>query len=224
MFISYLGTRLTLEEAAETFSRGLREAKQVVVLGDGAPWIWKLVSEQLRGAVQIVDLYHAQQHVWEVAHAVFGHSSPQATSWAELACRLLVHGQVEELVMAIAALPKIPPEPNESRSVPEKAVDYFTTNAQRMRYPAFRAESACMSAVASSRRLVKRWSAPARSGLACAGPPKDSMPCWPCVPQCSMRRTTSSGNNSHALLPKYLQLFHTPGKQECIYSCCLGRV
>jgi len=120
---------------------GLREAKQVVVLGDGAPWIWKLVSEQLRGAVQIVDLYHAQQHVWEVAHAVFGHSSQQATSWAKQACTLLVHGQVEELVTVIAALPTIPPEPNESRSIPEKALDYFTTNAQRMRYPSFRAEA-----------------------------------------------------------------------------------
>jgi hypothetical protein len=147
---------------------GLREAKQVVVLGDGAPWIWKLVCEQFPGAVQIVDLYHAQEHVWQVAHAVFGHSSPQATSWAELACRLLVHGQVEELVMAIAALPKIPPEPNESRSIPEKAVDYFTTNAERMRYPAFRAqgmhvgsgivEAACKTVVSTrAKRTGMRW-------------------------------------------------------------------
>ena len=58
---------------------GLRQAKQVVVLGDGAPWIWKLVSEQFPEAVQIVDLYHAQQHVWEVAHAVFGPGSQQAS-------------------------------------------------------------------------------------------------------------------------------------------------
>ncbi len=147
---------------------GLREAKQVVVLGDGAPWIWKLVSEQFPGAVQIVDLYHAQQHVWEVAHAVFGPGSQQASSWAKQACRLLVHGQVEELVMAIAALPKIPPEPNESRSVPEKAVDYFTINAERMRYPAFRAqgmhvgsgivEAACKTVVSTrAKRAGMRW-------------------------------------------------------------------
>lgn len=147
---------------------GLSEAKQVVVLGDGAPWIWKLVSEQFPGAVQIVDLYHAQQHVWEVAHAVFGQGSQQATSWAQHACTLLVHGQVEELVRAIAALPKIPPEPNESRSIPEKAVDYFSTNAERMRYPAFRAqgmhvgsgivEAACKSVVTTRlKRTGMRW-------------------------------------------------------------------
>jgi len=147
---------------------GLRQAKQVVVLGDGAPWIWKLVSEQFPEAVQIVDLYHAQQHVWEVAHAVFGHGSQQASHWAQLACTQLVHGQIEELVTAIAALPPIPPEPNESRSVPEKAVGYFTTNAQRMRYPSFRAqgmhvgsgivEAACKTVVSTrAKRAGMRW-------------------------------------------------------------------
>ncbi len=147
---------------------GLKEAKQVVVLGDGAPWIWKLVSEQFPGAVQIVDLYHAQQHVWEVAHAVFGVGSQQASHWAELACTQLVHGQIEELVTAIAALPTISPGPNESRSVPEKAVDYFTINAERMRYPSFRAqgmhvgsgiaEAACKTVVSTrAKRAGMRW-------------------------------------------------------------------
>ena len=51
---------------------GLEQAQQVVVLGDGAPWIWNLVAEHFPEAVQIVDLYHAKEHVWDVAHAVFG--------------------------------------------------------------------------------------------------------------------------------------------------------
>jgi hypothetical protein len=63
-----------------------------------------------------------------------------AEGWAKDACELLVHGNIEELVATIAALPPIAPEPGESRSVPEKAVDYFTTNAERMRYPTFRAQ------------------------------------------------------------------------------------
>jgi hypothetical protein len=148
---------------------GLSRAKQIVVLGDGAPWIWKLVAEHFPGAVQIVDLYHAQQHVWEVAHAVFGPSSQQACIWAKQACTLLVQGKIEELVAALGKLPKIAPAPDESRSVPEKAVDYFTINAELMRYPAFRAESACMWAVALLRQLVKPWWIPAPSELACAG-------------------------------------------------------
>jgi hypothetical protein len=147
---------------------GLSRAKQVVVLGDGAPWIWRLVAEHFPDAVQIVDLYHAQQHVWEVAHAVFGRSSQDACIWAKEACSLLVHGQIEELVTAIGKLPTIPPAPDESRSVPEKAVDYFTTNAARMRYPSFRAqgmhvgsgiaEAACKTVVDTrAKRAGMRW-------------------------------------------------------------------
>src|SRR5207302_7155228 len=57
---------------------GLSRAQQVVVLGDGAVWIWKLVAEHFPDAVQIVDLYHAEEHVWEVAHAVYGSQSQHA--------------------------------------------------------------------------------------------------------------------------------------------------
>ena len=54
---------------------------------------------------------------------------------------LLEAGQIADLVSAIATLPPIPPEPGQARSIPERAVDYFTTNAERMRYPVFRAEA-----------------------------------------------------------------------------------
>lgn len=147
---------------------GLSRAKQVVVLGDGAPWIWKLVAEHFPGAVQIVDLYHAQEHVWDVAHAVFGSGNQEGCIWAKQACTLLVHGQIEELIAAIGKLPTIPPAAEESRSVPDKAVDYFTTNAARMRYPDFRAqgmhvgsgiaEAACKTVVETrAKRAGMRW-------------------------------------------------------------------
>jgi hypothetical protein len=147
---------------------GLSRAQQVVVLGDGAPWIWKLVAQHFPEAIQIVDLYHAQEHVWEVAHAVFGPGSQRACSWAQQACTLLVHGQIEDLVQAIDQLPKIAPPEGSSRSVPEKAMDYFSTNAERMRYPAFRAqgmhvgsgiaEAACKTMVETrAKRTGMRW-------------------------------------------------------------------
>ncbi|MEO8953588.1 MAG: hypothetical protein ABI396_03700 [Ktedonobacteraceae bacterium] len=147
---------------------GIEQAQQVVVLGDGAPWIWNLVAEQFAGAVQIVDLYHAKEHVWDVAHAVFGGSSAAGTAWATHACSLLEQGQCEALVSAIKALPSVPPEPGHARSIPERAVDYFTTNAQRMRYPDFRAqgmhigsgiaEAACKTIVSTrAKRCGMRW-------------------------------------------------------------------
>jgi hypothetical protein len=147
---------------------GLSRAQQVVVLGDGAVWIWKLVAEHFPDAVQIVDLYHAEEHVWEVAHAVYGSHSQQAGIWAKQACTLLSHGKIEELVEAIGKLPTLLPAEGESRSVPEKAVDYFTSNAERMRYPAFRAqgmhigsgiaEAACKTVVETrAKRSGMRW-------------------------------------------------------------------
>lgn len=150
------------------YQSGLSQAKQVVILGDGAPWIWKQAEEHFPGAVQIVDLYHAEEHVWQVARASFGPQTEAAAVWAKDACDLLVHGKIEELVIAIAALPPIAPNPGESRSVPEKAVDYFTTNAQRMRYQTFRAqgmhvgsgiaEAACKTVVATRlKRSGMRW-------------------------------------------------------------------
>ena len=147
---------------------GLEQAQQVVVLGDGAPWIWNLVTEHFPEAVQIVDLYHAKEHAWDVAHAVFGRGTAVGTAWATHACSLLEQGQSEALVSAIQALPPIAPEPGQARSIPERAVDYFTTNAQRMRYPLFRAqgmhigsgiaEAACKTIVSTrAKRCGMRW-------------------------------------------------------------------
>jgi hypothetical protein len=119
---------------------GLARAEQVVVIGDGAHWIWDLADEQFPGAVQIVDLYHAQEHVWDVAHAVFARTTGEGISWAKHACDLLIHGKIEDLVAQISELPPVAPPPGKSKSVPEQAMGYFTTNAERMRYPAFRAQ------------------------------------------------------------------------------------
>jgi hypothetical protein len=51
----------------EAWKRGWSRAKKKVVIGDGAEWIWNLVAEHFQGAIPIVDLYHARQHLWEVA-------------------------------------------------------------------------------------------------------------------------------------------------------------
>jgi hypothetical protein len=52
---------------AEAWKRGWEWATTKIVIGDGATWIWNLADQHFPGAVQIVDLYHARQHLWEVA-------------------------------------------------------------------------------------------------------------------------------------------------------------
>ena len=63
--------------AREGQRRGFDQAPRRVVLGYGAPWIWKLADEQFPGAIQIVDLYHAKGHLWDVAKAMYG----AGTAW-----------------------------------------------------------------------------------------------------------------------------------------------
>lgn len=148
---------------------GLDQAQEVVVLGDGAAWIWRLADEHFPQATQIVDLWHAQQHVWTVAHAVFGRGALAGAVWAEQACGWLVQGDIERLVAAIQALPAVSPEPGQARSIPEVEADYFTGHAARMRYPAFRArglqvgsgiaEAGCKTVVTTrAKRSGMRWS------------------------------------------------------------------
>ena len=147
---------------------GLAQTEELVILGDGAPWIWNLVAEHFPTAVQIVDLWHARQHVWQVANAVFGATTAKGEAWAELQCQLLEEGNIEALVEAIALLPPIAPPPTRTRSIPEQAMGYFITNAARMRYPVFRArgmhvgsgiaEAACKTVVSTRmKRSGMRW-------------------------------------------------------------------
>jgi Uncharacterised protein family (UPF0236) len=147
---------------------GLQRCEQVIVLGDGAAWIRRIVTEQFPQAIHIVDLYHAREHVWKVANAVYGRSTSQGAAWAHAVCDLLCEGLIEEVAKRIEALPAIAPEPGAARSVPQIEADYFLTNAERMRYPRFRAqgmhigsgiaEAACKTVVSTrAKRSGMRW-------------------------------------------------------------------
>lgn len=57
---------------AEALRRGLGRAKRVLVIADGAVWIWNLVKDRFPEAIQRLDLFHAAQHLWAAAEALFG--------------------------------------------------------------------------------------------------------------------------------------------------------
>jgi hypothetical protein len=60
----------------EAWDRGWSRAQKKVVLGDGAEWIWNVADEHFPGAVQIVDLFHAREHLWESARPLSGRRCP----------------------------------------------------------------------------------------------------------------------------------------------------
>jgi hypothetical protein len=66
---------------AEAIQRGLLQAAHVLVLADGAVWIWNLVADRFQDAAQRVDLYHIKEHLWTLANELFGQGTDQATHW-----------------------------------------------------------------------------------------------------------------------------------------------
>lgn len=124
----------------EARRRGLGAAPValVVVLGDGADWIWQAAARflALRGVelVEIVDLYHAWEHLWQVANTVFGTGTAAAAAWVEPLKRRLEQEGVAPVLTALNAL--APPTAEGAEEV-RKATGYFTAHAARMDYPRF---------------------------------------------------------------------------------------
>jgi hypothetical protein len=119
----------------EAWRRGWSRAKKKVVLGDGAVWIWNLAGQHFPGAVQIVDLYHARQHLWELSAKLFAADERARTRWTVRLLDKLDQGKMEALVQALR---EFPPPSLELAHVLANEADYFERNRERMRYPAFR--------------------------------------------------------------------------------------
>jgi hypothetical protein len=158
---TYTGAIETAEEFGlrlytEAWRRGWEWATLRIVIGDGAIWIWNLADLHFPGAIQIVDLYHARQHLWAVAALLFPNHSAQQNRWIVSAQRLLDQGRIESLVKRLRTIQ------SENDEVVQKLsleADYFDRNAPRMRYPEFRklglfvgsgvVEAGCKTVIAS---------------------------------------------------------------------------
>ena len=120
----------------EAWKRGWSLAEKKVVTGDGAEWIWNLAEQHFPGAVQIVDLYHARQHLWELARRLHPNDEVNQKAWMKVhQRRLLDKGKIEKLVGALRSIDVTNPEVAEKIRI---EADYFERNAGRMRYPKFR--------------------------------------------------------------------------------------
>lgn len=138
---TYVGAIETAEEFGkriylEAWNRGWSRAEKKVVMGDGAEWIWNLAEQHFPGAVPIVDLYHARQHLWDIARMLHPNDAGEQKAWMKVhQKRLLDKGKIESLVDALRDIRTANPEVVE-RIHTEAA--YFERNADRMRYPQFR--------------------------------------------------------------------------------------
>jgi hypothetical protein len=135
----YVMTRGGLEELekqlwAEAVRRGLLQAALVLVVADGAAWIWNLVGNRFKGAKEVLDFYHAAQHLWSVANTVFGAGTLQAKQWVEPLITQLKEGQGAQVIQKLEeVLPKIADRAEDHKTV-EVERNYFLTHKTRLDY------------------------------------------------------------------------------------------
>ncbi len=137
---TYTGAIETAEEFglriyAEAWQRGWSRAQTKVVIGDGADWIWNLADQHFVGAIQIVDLYHARQHLWDLAARLFPNEASRQKRWLLPKLDWLDNGKIQKLVHSFRAWMGTHPEAAEALRL---EANYFEKNAARMRYPEFR--------------------------------------------------------------------------------------
>ena len=117
----------------EAILRGMAKADKVVVLGDGAPWIWEVARVNFPDAVWILDLYHAYEHVNDLAALIYPQETPgqgHARQWR----KWLKRNKVDLLIQVVQDLSATAKGKEEIL----KALQYFKNNRDRMLYATFR--------------------------------------------------------------------------------------
>jgi hypothetical protein len=148
---------------------GLDTAMEVVLLGDGAAWIWEQVAGVLgERTVCVTDWYHVMEHVWACGNALHGEGTDAAGRWVEQRETLLWEGRYPELIE------QLDQQRRQTRSLPKhralaSLAAYLRNQGERLAYAEFRArgmdigsgrvESACKHVVASRmKRSGMLWS------------------------------------------------------------------
>ena len=117
----------------------LRSGQASCGSGGWRPWIPETLTEELfPGAIQIVDIYHAKGHLWDVAKAIYGAGSELGEHWAKQRRDELDEGKIGDILAAL----RVHKHANDEA---RKCLAYVIRNQNRMRYPQFRAQGLCVS-------------------------------------------------------------------------------
>jgi len=122
---------------ALAFRRGVETTKEVVAIADGGRWIWKQVKDNFPGCVEILDFYHATEHLGAVARAWYGAENPKVGKWLEERKSDLLEGRWDKVMRSIRAWTPVDTEDMQTK---RENLAYFRRNKERMRYDEFRAK------------------------------------------------------------------------------------
>jgi hypothetical protein len=145
---------------------GLGRAQQKLVVSDGAPWIWNVAQDRWRGAVEVLDFYHASQHVWALGEAVHG-TREAARDWVEQRLHQLRHGRHATALRIIAGLKA---GRGQAGEIIRREQNYFAGHAARLNYRVVAdrgwpigsgpVESACLQRQGRFKRSGQSWTPP----------------------------------------------------------------
>lgn len=121
----------------EASRRSFAEAQRQVVLGDGSAWIWNSASELFPQATQILDRFHAKEHLSQVGKVIYG-DSPEGKSWIQARYDELDQGRLQSLVHVLRSHTDKYPQARE-------CIHYIWKNRRRMHYPKFHQQGFCTS-------------------------------------------------------------------------------
>lgn len=148
----------------EGTKRGADYAERVCVLGDGAVWIWNQAKAHWPKAIQILDYYHASEHMWELGNALYEQGSKKAQRFVIYKLEQIWNGKVGKV---ITALSKLKADTQEKAKKLTDTIHYFEVNKDRMQYPKYRkmgfhigsgiVESACKQFGARLDQAGMRW-------------------------------------------------------------------
>jgi ssDNA-binding Zn-finger/Zn-ribbon topoisomerase 1 len=160
---------------AEAQRHGLAQADKVLVIADGALWIWNLAGDRFGQAQQRLDYYHASQHLWAVAHALHPEEEAAARAWIKPLLQKLKQGRAASLLNDLQALAQR--LRHKKRRAVEAELNYLESHRERMDYGAARRagepqgsgamESTCRQYQCRFKRPGQFWSCVGDEGLMC---------------------------------------------------------
>ena len=117
---------------AEAMRHGLAHAARILVIADGAVWIWNLVTDRFEKAIQRLDLFHAKEHLWTVARALHGQDEPAVQAWVGPLLKDLERDHGDKVIAELEEVAK--GKRGALRETLEKEINYFGSNLHRMKY------------------------------------------------------------------------------------------
>jgi len=117
---------------AEAMRHGLGQAQLVLIIADGAVWIWNLVADRFAGARQRLDPWHALEHLWVVAHALHPGDDAAAAAWIKPLKEQLLESQAVEIIEELDRLLHKLRGPK--RAVVQAERNYLENNRDRLDY------------------------------------------------------------------------------------------